>query len=395
MVWEGFMNNSLYMDLSCSQIRKTGENICGDVFLTRRYPEERRLIAVLSDGLGSGVKANILAQMTATMLIRYVEHGRDIRKAAEVLMETLPVCSVRKISYSTFTVVDCYENGSAVVIEEGNPEHLLFRGGNLMETSPEIIKSRKFQGRQIKRYELSLKPEDRLVFLSDGITQAGLGSRSSRSGWTRQGVAGFLHDSLDRTPGIGSSRTASELTRVSSLFGDEPLVKDDMTAAVLHVRHPERLTVFTGPPFHKERDREHVLRFMNSPGKKVVCGGTTSNIISRELGIEVDTKMGEGGLPGISAMEGVDLATEGILTLTRLMEYLITPPEAGRSDAAVRLFKLLMDHDLISFMVGSSLNRAYHDPDWPVELELRKNLIKQICKVLEDKYLKKVECEFI
>jgi len=389
------MNNSLYLDLSYSQITKTGENICGDVFITRRYPEERRVIAVLSDGLGSGVKANILAQMTATMLIRYVEQGRDIRKAAEVMMETLPVCQVRKISYSTFTIVDCYENGTATVIEEGNPEHLLFRNGQLLESVPEIIQSKKFRERQIKRYELKLMPEDRLIFLSDGITQAGLGSQSSRSGWTREGVARFLRDSFEKVPSPGSMALASELTRTSSLFGDEPVVKDDISAAVLHVRHPAKLTLFTGPPFHKERDREHVLRFINTPGKRVVCGGTTSGIIARELGFSVETKMGEGGLPGVSSMTGVDLVTEGILTLTRLMEYLLTPPERRRSDAAVSLYNMIMESDCISFLVGSSLNKAYHDPDWPVELELRKNLIKRISKVLEDRYLKKVEVEFI
>ena len=89
----------MFIDIDCHQIKKYNQNAFGDYFVSKRYPDEERLIAVLSDGLGSGIKANILSCMTATMLLRFVEGDQiPIKDAAEIVMNSLPICQVRKIS---------------------------------------------------------------------------------------------------------------------------------------------------------------------------------------------------------------------------------------------------------------------------------------------------------
>jgi hypothetical protein len=383
------------MDVSCSQISKTGENVCGDVFFSKRYPGERRLIAVLSDGLGSGVKANILAKMTATMLLKYVEAGRDILKAAEVIMNSLPVCRIRNISYSTFTVVDYHENGSVVIVEEGNPGFIWMRNGKQVHAVPEIIISRNFIERKMHRYQIIMNPEDRIIFCSDGVTQAGLGCPGIKSGWKQSGMIEYTQFLLKQNPEISSRQLAELIGTTASHKGIDGLVKDDISAVVLHVRKSRSLVVLTGPPFHAERDSEHCNRFIDFNGKKAICGGTTARIVSRELNKKVVTTMAKGDLPGKSLMEGIDLVSEGILTLTRVQEYLENPPAADIRNAATELVALFMESDCIRFMIGAKMNMAYYAPEWPVELEIRRTVIKRISKILEDKYLKRLILEFI
>ena len=389
------MNKSSFIDVSCFQRWKTGQNTCGDVFLKKRFPEERRVIAVLSDGLGSGIKANILGQMTATMLLRYVEEGREIEKAAEVIMDSLPICRIRKISYSTFTVVDCRENGSVEIVEEGNPGIIWMRNGMHLELEPEIIISKKFRDRKLRRYQLKMLPDDRLIFCSDGVTQAGLGSPDLKSGWKRSGLIEFAKKTLTENPALPSQELARRITLAATHKCLNDFVKDDTSTAVLHIRKPRTLLIFTGPPFHMERDNEHCRNFISFNGQKAICGGTTAKIVSRELEREMTTEMAKGDLPGISAMAGVDLVTEGILTLTRVLEYLENPPARQTQNAATRLAALFMTNDYISFMVGARMNLAYYDPEWPIELEIRKNIIKRIARILEVKYLKKIKINFV
>ena len=132
-------DETLFIDIGCSQQKKYNQNTYGDFFISKRYPEERRLIAVLSDGLGSGVKANILANMTATMILKFVAAGHNLMKAAEIVMNSLPVCQVRKISYATFSVADCSETGAVKIVEEGNPEFLYIKNGKVVPQEAKVI----------------------------------------------------------------------------------------------------------------------------------------------------------------------------------------------------------------------------------------------------------------
>ena len=383
----------MFVDIDCTQTKKYNQNTYGDYFLSKRYPG--RLIAVLSDGLGSGVKANILATMTATMLLKFIEAESNIRKACEIILNSLPVCQVRRISYSTFSAIDCDSEGNAKIVEEGNPQFVWIRDGEVMNPEFTVITSKTFPSRHMHIYHLKLKMGDRIVFCSDGVTQAALGSKELRLGVRREGLIKLIKEKLSENADVSSRELSSYIVRQAALAEPDHKAKDDISAVCLYFREPRQAMVFTGPPYHQDKDNFYAKMFESFKGKKAICGGTTANLISRELNIPIKTQISLncGRLPSVSFMEGIDLVTEGILTLTKTCEYL----ENGESseDAAGQLVKFLLDSDCINFMVGAKLNQVHNDPALPVEIEIRKNIIKRMADVLENKYIKKVVVKYM
>lgn len=385
----------MFIDIDVAQEKKYNQNTFGDYFASKRFPDTGRLLAVLSDGLGSGIKANILACMTSTMLLKFMEEGTSIKKACETVMNSLPVCQVRKISYSTFSVLDCNENGTAKIVEEGNPQFLWIRNGEVLEPEFEVLTSKEFPSRHMHIYHLKMQTNDRLVFCSDGVTQAALGTKNLRLGLRREGLIEIVKKELEKEPDISSSNLAKRIVKQAILTEPDRKPKDDVSAVCVYYREPRNAVVFTGPPYHQSKDKFYAQALMDFNGKKAISGGTTANLVSRELNIPIKTNinLNIGKLPAISYMEGIDLVTEGILTLTKACEYL----ESGEveNDAAGDLVKFMLDTDCITFMVGAKLNQAHYDPNLPVEIEIRKNVIKKISDILETKYFKKVTVQYM
>lgn len=387
----------MFIDIDCHQVKKYNQNAFGDYFVSKRYPDEGKLIAVLSDGLGSGIKANILSCMTATMLLRFVEKEEiPIRHAAEIVMNALPVCKVRKISYSTFSVIDVNDEGNAKIVEEGNPEFLWIRNNEVMTPPYETIPSKTFKNRCLKSYKIKLEMGDRLIFCSDGVTQCGLGNGKLKLGLRREGLIELVLNKLSEEPDISSSDLSEYIIKQTINIETNRLPKDDISACVLYFREPRTSLIFTGPPFNQKKDADYAQLFKDFKGKKAICGGTTANLISRELNLPItmDKEISIGKLPSCSYMDGVDLVTEGILTLTEALERL----EDGNWDidnAAGKLIEFLLDSDCINFMVGAKLNQAHYNPALPVEIEIRKNIIRKMATVLQDKYFKKVNIQFM
>ncbi|MDR2192718.1 MAG: SpoIIE family protein phosphatase [Endomicrobium sp.] len=385
----------MFVDIDAFQHKKHNQNAYGDYFASKRT--QGRIIVVLSDGLGSGIKANILSCMTATMLLKFIEAGYDIQKACEIIMNSLPVCKVRKISYSTFSAVDCREDGTALIAEEGNPKFIWTRKGNILDTQAYIVTSKIFLNRQMQIYNIKLEPLDRLIFCSDGATHAGLGTKDLKMGLGRNGVIGFVLNRLCDNPDISSRELSKSAADFALSVEEGKKAKDDISVVSIYMRNPRRALVFTGPPYRDSQDGFYANAFKNFNGKKAICGGTTANVISRELNIPVRSKIlfHSGSLPNLMEMDGVDLVTEGILTLTRALEYLEYPPYDTPEDAAGRLVKFFLESDCIDFMVGAKFNPSHYDPSLPVELEIRKNVVKKISKLLEEKYIKKVTLQYI
>lgn len=385
----------MFIDIACSQKKKYNQNAYGDYFASNRFPNMNRVVAVLSDGLGSGIKANILACMTSTMLLKFMENHADIEKSCEIIMNALPVCKVRGISYSTFSAIDCFENGKAKIVEEGNPDFIWIRNGEVLKPEFQTIQSKDFKNRKMKVYNIKLEKYDRIIFCSDGATQVAMGTKQFPLGLERSGLIKIILNKLAEDNEISSKDLSEYLVRQIELVAPNRELKDDTSIVSIYCRDPRESLIFTGPPFHSEKDSYYAKTFMEFKGKKAISGGTTANIISRELNIPVsaDISTNSGRLPGLSRMEGVDLVTEGILTLTKTLEYL----ESGKSEknAAKTLMDFLLDSDVINFLVGAQMNKAHYDPNLPIEIEIRKNIIKQMAKVLEDKYLKKVNVQFI
>lgn len=387
---------NLFIDTGYSQCCHFDEKACGDAVAFRRIPAEERLLAVLADGLGHGLKANILALMTTTMALRFSAEDREIGHSAEIIMDSLPVCRDRGISYATFTIVDTRLGGVTRVVEMGNPPFLLFRGDERLPVKGEEFVSPKYSERTMTAYSFRAQPGDRIVFMSDGVTQAGLGTPHFPLGWGSDNVAGYVRRQIVSTPDISAQELSERILREA--IAHEPGLRpaDDITASCLYFRRPRRMLLFTGPPFDRRRDAECARQFRDFEGIKVICGGTSAAIVSRELDtplvLEPDTASGD--LPPTSQMAGVDLVTEGIFTLSRAAAYL-EQGDAEHNDPAGRLVELMRRNDIIEFLVGTRINEAHQDPNLPVDLELRRNIVKRLAAVLRDRYMKEVRTTFV
>lgn len=312
-------------------------------------------------------------------------------------MESLPVCRVRKISYATFSIVDCDMEGTTRVVEEGNPEFILFRDGNPDEVPARTVTSKRFPDRHLRITETFMRDGDRLIVCSDGVTQAGLGTMAYPLGWRREGLKDFLSGMIRSDPGVSSRDLARAVVAAAAEREANLRPCDDTSCLVLHFRRPRRLLVLSGPPYDYGRDAECAALLDDFPGRKAICGGTTANLVAREWGAAIDTELPRPGslLPPCSRMDGVDLVTEGILTLTQVARRLERGELSGSGDPADRLIDLLLDSDSIEFLAGTRINEAHQDPSLPVDLDIRRNVLKRIAAVLGDRYLKKTSLRYI
>lgn len=390
-----------FIEVDFTQNCKYSERISGDVFLLSRDKDEGRIVCTLSDGLGSGVKANVLASLTATMGQKFTTSKMDIVKSAQVIMKTLPICRERKISYSTFTMVDIESSGKAGIIEYDNPPYLLIRSCRVIRTLKKTIPlENRFPGRseQLQHSEFYLQDEDRLIFFSDGVSQSGIGTSSLPLGWRTESLEIFILEALKKDINISAGALSRKIVG-KALLNDIQKAKDDITCAVIYLRKPRKLLIVSGPPIDRQNDRHLIDRYSRFDGKKIICGGTTAQIIAKGIGeiISTDLKERTADIPPISFMNNADLVTEGILTLSKTAELLESKDSWNRlqPNAAKRLINLLMDTDEVHFIVGTKINEAHQDPCIPVELGLRRTIINRIKKILEEKYLKKTVLEYL
>lgn len=409
--------NGTFIEVGHYQLRKSGQGAAGDTFLSQKHEGDGRIITALSDGLGSGIKAGVLSTLTATMAMKFVAADIPIRRAAKIIMDTLPVCKERGISYATFTLVDVAQDSRVRIMEYDNPGYVLVRKGTSIEpikqcTSIERknIKTAPSIDSALYYSDFTGLPGDRLVFFSDGVTQAGMGSRLSPFGWGLENVQDFILGAIAEEPEISARELAREVV-VQAQQRDAFKPMDDITCGVIYFRHPRDLLILSGPPVNPEHDGEMAHDFMAFPGRKIACGGTTANILSRELGkpIKIDLRNLDPAVPPTSSMDGVDLVTEGIITLGRVSEILalserMDRPSAGqggsyaegeRENGATKIVDLMLDSDRITFVVGTKINEAHQDPNMPVELEIRRNVVKRIQALLMGQYLKDVTIRYI
>ena len=393
-----------FIEVGSYQNNKFNNTVCGDCVLLRKCTGENRNIAVLSDGLGSGVKANVLSTMTASMAMNFRVRHEPILRTVKAIMDTLPVDSVRNISYSTFTIIDVDADGEAKIVEFDNPPLLLIRDKKVCSIDKDKIVVKRENAspgqdeRVIKMSDLTLKKEDRLICFSDGVSQSGIGNKDMPFGW-EEGINDFIEELIEKNPDISARELSMRIVKQAEL-NDILKPKDDTSCVVLYVREPRQLLICTGPPFSESKDKYLAELVSMYNGKKIVCGGTTSQILSRELGREITVNIDDiaAGLPPSSHMEGIDLMTEGIITLGALLELLRkgTPADNATGEGpAWEMLRMILDADIIDLLVGTKINVAHQDPSLPVELEIRRNVVKNIASLLEEKFMKEVRLKFI
>lgn len=371
-----------FMDFATGSLNKYGEELCGDKveFLN----EQESFIAVLSDGLGSGVKANILATLTAKIAITMLKEGLSIEEVVDTIIHTLPICSVRKLAYSTFTIVKVDELGMVYIAEFDNPGVFFIREGKVccLEGQTKVI-----NGHLIKESHFALQEKDTLVFVSDGVIHAGVGMVLNL-GWSWPEVANYLQ-SLDVLELSSKKITSSLLGVCEDLYINKP--GDDTTVVTLQAIKPKEAILFSGPPKDRNNDEAVIKALMGSKGKKIICGGTAANIAARVLGREIRTciEMIDRNIPPIGYMEGIDLVTEGVLTIgaaTQKLERIKNSNDLQilyNEDGASKLARILFeDCTHIKFLVGQAINPAHQNPDFPDTLSIKLNVLKKLQEIL-------------
>jgi len=366
---------SFYYEWGIDQLHKQGEELCGDSVAVSRQPQSVTL--ALSDGLGSGVKANILSTLTTQIAMHLLENDLPLEEVVQTLSETLPVCTVRKLAYSTFAIAQFFSEGFARLVGFDSPPVILLRDRTVQ---PVVCEDRLVDGKRIHECRVDLELGDWIVFVSDGVLNAGIGGVYPL-GWGWENAARFLEG---HTHGQRSAQdVAEELTRtVGDLYAGGP--GDDVSVVVIKARRKLVATVWTGPPANREEDERLVDRLVNRGGRVAVCGGTTAKIAARHLGepLEVDLETATPDVPARARIEGIDVVTEGILTLTRVRELLKTQGWKDdirfRTDGAAELLRLLTGVDQVHFLVGEAVNPAHQNPDLPQQLELRHGVVREI-----------------
>ena len=394
------MNSKFYIEVACDQRNYGNERICGDVFISRKVKEENRTIVVLSDGMGHGVKANVLATLTATYAVNFTIEHKAVERIAEIIMNTLPVCSERQMSYSTFTIVDIEHDGLINILEFDNPQTIILRNSKPFDPGWKSLKleSDRSGGTEILSCQFEPRKEDRIISCSDGIAQSGLGTDKYPLGWGRDNMQDYAIKLVQNSPKLSASKLASKMVNMAHR-NDGYSSKDDTSCASIYFRNPRKLMIITGPPYEEENDKELGKTVKAFKGKKVVCGATTADIIARELDAEIEDSLlfEDPELPPVSHMEGIDLVTEGILTITKVTRILkeFSPSFTLGKGPADRIVKLVQQSDEIHFIIGTRVNIAHQDPNLPVDLEIRRTVVKRMARLLEEKFLKEVTIRYI
>ena len=373
---------SVSIDVSWRSLNKHGEELCGDkVEVLKKEDAE---IVILADGMGSGVKANILATLTSKILGTMFMEGATIEQAVETIAKTLPICKVRGVAYATFSILQIAHDGKAYLAEFDNPSCVFIRDGKIVDYP---YKERVIEGKTIREYRFDVKLNDCFVLMSDGVIWAGAGEIMNY-GWTWKDMAEYTLRCTKET--MSASRLAAVLSDAcNELYGERP--GDDTTLAVMRVVERKVVNIFTGPPKSKEDDERAIREFMNSEGKKVVCGGTSANIVARVLKKKIVTTVNEKDLsmPPMASIEGLDLVTEGVITLGKMMKLLRKYAkdefdveffdELDAENGASKLAKLLIEECTdIRLFVGTAMNVAHQNSNLPFELSVRMNLVEQL-----------------
>ena len=378
-----------HIDFFYAQLKKHGENVPGDVMHYKHIQHEDRFIGVLSDGLGSGLKANIQASLTASMAMKFMESNRDILDFADIMISSLPVCKVRNLSYATFSLIEIVKGRHVKIAEMGNPQFMLFRNDRKRDVKPKYYTSVKWHQREIALYDFNIQLGDRMILFSDGISQSGLNAEYDCS----DNITGILSDK----PEIESSLLAKKIINRARLNEPAGKVHDDMTCAVFHFRESKKLLVVTGPPFYNSDDTHFAERVKNYQGSKIVCGGVTAKILSRELNLSmsIDLESSCEAYPPVYSMKEFEMVTEGAIMLTEAASVL-KKSSYGVKNHSVKIFaNKLREFDEIDFLVGTKVNEAHLAPSFPLEMDLRRNIVRELAEVLKVKYLKKVNINYI
>ncbi len=372
----------LCLETGCTSLNHYGEELCGDNVACTVNGDYTTL--VLADGLGSGVKANILSTLTSKILCTMAANEIDIYECVETIIQTLPVCAERGVAYSTFSIIHVNKEGKGELFEFDNPEAIYYHNGKCQNFEREELN---VCGKRVYRSELNLEEDDIIVVMSDGTIHAGIGMILN-FGWERPQIMEHLDNNIK--PGMSARAVACMLAAAcNDLYADKP--GDDTTVAAVRIRQRLDVNIMVGPPVDKEKDDYYIKHFLEGHSKKIVCGGTSSTIVARYLKTELKTSFDfpDKEVPPIGYIKGIDLTTEGVLTLRKLLQlsekYVsiddLTPKTFTKQDGASLLADFLFEKAThITFFVGQSVNVAHQG--LPIDTTMKLKLVEKITENL-------------
>ena len=378
--------NNLCADIGWKSINHAGEQLCGDHVDIVEQGEDSTVI-VLADGLGSGVKASILSTLTSKIISTMMAEGLKLEECVETIAATLPICSVRGVAYSTFTIIHLIHNATAEIIQYDNPLVIMIRNFELYQYPQSELN---IGGKKIYKATIPLQENDIFIAMSDGCPHAGIGI-AYNFGWRREDIADFM---VSVAPQGYTAKTLSTMLvdECNKLYGNQP--GDDATACVIRVRKREPMNLLFGPPRNRDDCDRMMSLFFSKEGKHIICGGTTASIAAKYLGKPVKASLNfvQSDVPPIAEIEGVDLVTEGVITINKVIEYAkdalgtneLYEEWGYRHDGASLICRLLFeDATDINFYVGRAVNPAHQNPDLPINFNIKMNLVEQLTACLK------------
>lgn len=378
--------NNLCADIGYRSLIKYGEELCGDNIQVIEKDDGSTII-VLADGLGSGVKANILSTLTSKILSTMMAQGMKVEDCVETMAQTLPVCSVRGVAYSTFTIIYIRENDEADIIQYDNPDVILLRNGQNYDY-PQTISD--ICGKKISRSTIKLCEDDIFIAMSDGCIHASIGQELN-FGWDRNEIIEFM-ESFFQVGFTAKTLNTILLDECYKLYGGQP--GDDTTACTVRIRKREPMNLIIGPPSNRDDCNKMMALFFSKEGKHIVCGGTTSTIAAEYLGkpLVPSIDFPDPEIPPIAKIEGVDLVTEGVITINKVLSYAKDYLEDNESysqwgykrDGASMIARLLFEEATdINFYVGKAVNPAHQNPNLPINFNIKMQLIQELSDCLK------------
>lgn len=377
--------NNLCADIGCKSINHIGEQLCGDHVDIVEQGDNSTVI-VLADGLGSGVKASILSTLTSKIISTMMAQGLSLEECVSTIAATLPICSVRGVAYSTFTIIHITDNSTVELIQYDNPQIIMLRDCEIYDYPvSEVI----IGGKKILKSNIKLRENDIFIAMSDGCPHAGIGT-AFNFGWKRDDIAEFIR-SVAHVGFTAKTLSTMLIDECNKLYGGKP--GDDATACVIRIRKREPMNILFGPPSHRDDCDRMMSLFFSKEGKHIICGGTTSSIAAKYLGKEVKTtlKFERSDVPPIAYIDGVDLVTEGVITINKVLEYakdaLGDNEEYAHwsvsQDGASLICRMLFEEATdINFYVGRAINPAHQNPDLPINFNIKMNLVQELSECL-------------
>ncbi len=378
--------NNLCADIGFKSINHEGEQLCGD-HVDVVEQNDNSTVIVLADGLGSGVKASILSTLTSKIISTMMAEGLNLEDCVSTIAATLPICSVRGVAYSTFTILHLIENETAEIIQYDNPNVIFIRDDEIYDYPKQELN---IDGKKVLKSTVKLKEGDCMVAMSDGCPHAGIGI-AYNFGWKWENIADFVKTVL--VAGHTAKTLATMLVdECNKEYGYHP--GDDATACVVKIRRRQPMNILFGPPRNRDDCNRMMSLFFSKEGKHIICGGTTSSIAAKYLGKQVKATLNfeQSEVPPIAEIEGVDLVTEGVITINKVIEYAKDALDKNelyeewgfRHDGASLICRLLFEEATdINFYVGRAVNPAHQNPDLPINFNIKMNLVEELSKCLK------------